>query len=144
MPAPRNRRLFCHRTRARLSAKANHVFRVRASLNQPANQSTQCASKHIEENLLMKKFLRNLALTADARAAKECFVCKQRIANDNCTRFYRLPEKAGVTDNPKTSQILLCSSACAFRYFTTLENDNHEPNSGKIMSGNNREAIGGV
>jgi hypothetical protein len=80
------------------------------------------AAEHIEENLPMKKFPQNSIPAADAQAAKVCFVCKKPIADEIHIRFYRLPQKTDMTLDPHTTQILLCSSACAFRYFTTLEN----------------------
>jgi hypothetical protein len=70
----------------------------------------------------MKKFPQNPALVSDAQASTTCFVCKKPILDENHIRFYHLSEKTDVTHNPQTTQILLCSSACAFRYFSTLEN----------------------
>jgi hypothetical protein len=70
----------------------------------------------------MKKFPQNWAPAPDAQAAKACFICKKQIVGDNHIRFYRLSQEADRTADPQTTTILLCSSACAFRYFTTLEN----------------------
>lgn len=65
----------------------------------------------------MKDFLQNSA--SDAEVSMKCFVCQKQIGDGQW--FCRLPQKAGGAANQQGTKILLCSTACAFRYFAFLE-----------------------
>lgn len=50
--------------------------------------------------------------------ADRCFVCNKRLADDQW--FCWMPEHVNAADKSQ-GKILLCSSACAFRYFAAFE-----------------------
>ncbi len=71
------------------------------------------------ESISMKDFRQSLATRSDARMSLACFVCQRPIVENQW--FCRLPRSEDGAKDPQATKILLCSPACAFRYFATLE-----------------------
>jgi hypothetical protein len=55
------------------------------------------------------------AAVADSQSRPTCFVCKKPAADDQW--FCRLTQKVKEATDPQAARILLCSPACALRYF---------------------------
>jgi TetR/AcrR family transcriptional regulator, transcriptional repressor for nem operon len=66
---------------------------------------------------------RSSAQAPDVPVSTTCFVCHEQIAGGGHIRFYRVPQRASEAANAQAVKILLCSSACALRYFATLEQE---------------------
>lgn len=71
------------------------------------------------ESISMKDFKQSLATGSDAQMSPTCFVCQR--PNVENEWFCRLPRSENGAKDPQATKILLCSPACAFRYFATLE-----------------------
>jgi hypothetical protein len=71
----------------------------------------------------MKKLPQHRAPTSDVPVPTVCFVCRKQILGNDHIRFYRVPSRAEEAAAAQAVTILLCSSACAFRYFATLEQE---------------------
>jgi hypothetical protein len=52
---------------------------------------------------------------ADSQSRPTCFVCQRAVADDQW--FCRLTQKVKAAADPQAARILLCSPACALRYF---------------------------
>jgi hypothetical protein len=57
----------------------------------------------------------------DNRVSSTCCTCEKPIADGQW--FCRLPQKAEGMAGSQAANILLCSPACALRYFATLETE---------------------
>jgi hypothetical protein len=84
------------------------------------------------ESISMKNFKQSLATGPDVQMSPMCVVCKRPIVENQW--FCRLPQSE---DNAKDSQaptILLCSPACAFRFFASFETETimSHPTEGEI------------
>lgn len=73
------------------------------------------------ESISMKDFKQSLATRSDAQMSLACFACQRPIVENEW--FCRLPRLEDGAKDPQATKILLCSPACAFRYFATLETE---------------------
>ena len=71
------------------------------------------------ENISMKDFKQSLAAGSDAQMSLACFLCQRPIVDNQW--FCRLPRSEDGAKEPQATKILLCSPACAFRYFASFE-----------------------
>ena len=75
----------------------------------------------------MKDFKPSSAMGLGVQVSPACFVCEKQIVDGQW--FCRLPQKADGVAVSRAMKILLCSPACALRYFGgSRPGGNSEPN----------------
>ena len=76
---------------------------------------------------------RDSAAASATQVSSKCFVCQRPVGEGGW--FCRVAQKRDEAADPRAEKILLCSPACAFRYFATTETGtrvNHSTERNKI------------